>query len=146
MARSQQTPSTPATTTQPGQVSAATQNTPLCARNFEVEGSFFEGKQFKTSVPLPTMNPDVAYRKAYASLVGRGWQIVQSDKDIRMVSASQQVTGSSGGKTVPFNVLIKTDTRNVPTVLFTFKMSGMLLASEDGYKKIFCDIAADIQS
>lgn len=124
----------------------ASKNEPVCARNFQVEGDFFSGKQFKTSVPLPNMNPDVAYRKAYTSLVARGWQIVHTDREVRMISASQQVSGSSGGKTVPFNVIVMSDTKQMPTVMFTFKMSSMLLASEDGYKKIFCEIAADIQS
>ena len=59
---------------------AATTNPSACASGFNVTGSFFTGKQMRSSTRLPTTNADIAYKRAYAEIVKRGYQIIQADK------------------------------------------------------------------
>ena len=121
-------------------------NAPACEKNFAVSGSFFSGKQFTTNAPLPRIAPDAAYRKAFAEVAKRGWQIISSDKDVRMISASQNVSMSSGGKTVPLNILISDEKGKGTTISFTFSISGGLATSEDGVLKTFCDFTKSVAS
>ena len=117
--------------------SASSQQMP-CFTNFLVSGNFFSGKHFKTHVPLPALAPDSAYQKAYALVVKEGWQIISADKHIRMISASQGVNFSSGGKTVPINFLIEPGAAKGSVITLKLTLSGGLLASEDGVQSAFC--------
>ena len=115
-----------------------------CATNFSVTGSFFSGKQFKSQAPLPNLAPDLAYRKAYTEVVNRGWQIISVDKEIRMISASQGVSFSSGGKTVPVNIHIRQDGGRGSSISFTLSLTGGLVTSEEGVRDGFCKFVNDI--
>ena len=92
------------------------------------------------------MAPDVAYKKALAEVAKRGWQVISSDKEVRMISASQNVSLSSSGKTVPFNILISDEKGKGTTISFTFSISGGLAASEDNVVKTFCDFTKNVAS
>ncbi len=116
-----------------------------CSENFVVTGSFFTGKQFTSHAPVPGINPDTAYRRAYTEIVKKGWQIVSADKDIRMISANQQVNFSRGGQTVPLNILIKDDGKRGSIVSFTFSHAAGLVTSEDRMRDGFCQLVTDIK-
>lgn len=109
-----------------------------CFTNFVVTGNFLSGKSFKTHAPLPALTPDSAYQKAYTLIAKEGWQIISADKNIRMISASQGVGFSSGGKTVPLNFLIEPDSVKGSVITLKLTLSGGLLASEDGMQGAFC--------
>ena len=119
-------------------------NAPACERNFASTGSFFSGKQFTTNAPLPRMAPDVAYKKALAEVAKRGWQVISSDKEVRMISASQNVSLSSSGKTVPLNILISDEKGKGTSISFTFSISAGLATSEDNVVKTFCDFTKNV--
>ena len=126
------------------QTAAVDPNLPACAKNFEVGGSFFAGKRYTTHAPLPGLTPDAAYKKTYAEISKRGWQIISSDKDARSISASQGVAFSGAGKTVPFNIMIGEEKGKGSNVSFVFALSGGLMTSEEGVKTTFCDIVKSI--
>jgi hypothetical protein len=115
-----------------------------CAANFAVTGSFISGKQFKSSAPLTKLSPDNAYKKAHAATITRGWQLISADKEMRTISANQQVNYSSGGKTVPLNILIKPDAARGSVISFTFSTAGGLFASEDAVRDVFCQFTNDL--
>jgi hypothetical protein len=141
-AKSTATSTSASSTTAPPQ--SATSAAPACERNFSVTGSFFTGKQFKTNAPLPGVNPDAAYKKAFAEVAKRGWQIISSDKDVRMISASQSVSLSNSAKTVPFNVVIGEEKGGGANISFTFSIAGGLATSEDAVKTTFCDFTKSV--
>ena len=141
-ARGSSTPSADSKATQ-AQGGAPVAQAP-CAANFVVTGNLLSGKQFKSSAPLPKLTPDNAYKKAYAAVVAKGFQLHSADKDMRMISANQQVSYSNGGKTVPLNILIQPDSARGSVVLFTFATAGGLIASEDTVRDVFCQLTNDI--
>jgi hypothetical protein len=115
-----------------------------CASNFSVSGNFLSGKGYKTTVTLPKVNSRIAFKRAYASLTKNGYQIVQSDKEIGSISASQQVTAPDGGKTAPFNALVESASGSGSQIVFTYSTSGGLWASEDSIRDEFCKITSDV--
>jgi hypothetical protein len=117
-------------------------STPACERNFNTTGSFFSGKQLRTNSPLPGINADAAYKKVFAEIVKRGWQIISSDKEIRMISASDGIPGSK--KTLPFNVVVGEEKGIGTDISFTVSLPGGVMASEDGIKAMFCDFTKNL--
>jgi len=115
-----------------------------CAKNFAVSGSFFAGKQYKTSASLPGVRTDLAFKKAYAYVVKAGYQVTHSDKEVGVISAAQQVSYSGGGKTAPLNVLIESDANSGTKIALSFLTAGGLSASEDAVRNEFCGIVNDI--
>ncbi|TCV79199.1 hypothetical protein [Sulfurirhabdus autotrophica] len=102
------------------------------------------GKQYKTSAALTGISADKAFKKAYASVVKKGYQIVQSDKNMGMISAAQQVSHSQGGKTAPLNILVESDSSTGSTLTFSFSTAGGLMASEDTVRDEFCKITNEV--
>ena len=117
---------------------------PACAANFSATGNFFTGKQFKTQAPLPGLTSDSAYKKTYAEALRRGWQIVQSDKEMHVISANQQVAMSRAGKTIPINILIQDGPSRDPILAVTMTLAGGLAASEDSVRDDFCVMVKNI--
>jgi hypothetical protein len=126
----------------PAQVQSAATSAPACERNFVSTGSFFSGRQLRTNAPLPGVSPDTAYKKVFAEMAKRGWQIISSDKDVRMISASEGVPGSK--KTLPFNVVVGEEKGAATDISFTISMPGGVMASEDGVKAMFCDFTKSL--
>ena len=112
-----------------------------CASNFSVSGSFFTGKQYKTNVVLPGVGREIAFKKAYASVVKKGYQVTHSDKDVGVISVSQQVTGSA--KTAPLNILVEPDGTG-SKINFSFSTAGGLSAAEGAVRDEFCNITSDV--
>jgi hypothetical protein len=123
---------------------AAKSNEAACERNFTATGSFFAGKQFKTNAPLPNVSADAAYTKALAEVAKRGWQVISTDRAARIISANQNVSMSSAGKTVPFNVVIGEERGKGANIAFTFSIAGGLSTSEDAVKSAFCDFTKSL--
>lgn len=115
-----------------------------CAANFSESGSFFAGKQYKTSASLPGVKTEIAFKRAYASIAKSGYQITQADKEVGVISAAQQVSFSQGGKTAPLNVLIQPESNTNSKVAFSFSTAGGLKASSDTVRDEFCKITNDI--
>jgi hypothetical protein len=115
-----------------------------CASNFSVSGNFLTGKGYKTTVALPKLSSRIAFKRAYASLTRNGYQIVQSDKEIGSISASQQVTAPDGGKSAPLNVLVESVSGAGSKIVFTYSTSGGLFAPEDSIRDEFCKITGDV--
>ena len=115
-----------------------------CVVNFSESGSFFSGKQYKTSASLPGVKTGIAFKRAYASIAKSGYQITQADKEIGVISAAQQVSYSQGGKTAPLNVVIQPELGSNSKVAFSFSTAGGLKASSDTVRDEFCRITNDI--
>lgn len=116
-----------------------------CKTNFSVSGSFLSGKQYKTQLGLPKLSQEAAFKKTYAVVVKHGYQVTQSDKDAGVISAAQQVSYSSGGKSAPFNIIVEAagDGSNVS---FSFATAGGLMASADTVRDEFCKMADEIST
>lgn len=134
----------PSTTTAV-QASAKTEvsieNAPPCSKNFQVSGSFMTGRQYKSSVQLLGISAETAYKKAFSELAKKGWQIIASDRDARMISANQGVSLSRSGRTVPMTVIITDEPPRSSNVSLTVSLSGGMMTSEDAIRNEFCDFA-----
>jgi hypothetical protein len=89
------------------------------------------------------MAPDAAFKKTYTTVVKHGYQITQSDKETGIISAAQQVSYSSGGKTAPFNLIVEA-AGNGSSVSFSFATAGGLMASADTVRDEFCKMSDEI--
>ncbi|MEJ8847503.1 hypothetical protein [Variovorax rhizosphaerae] len=89
------------------------------------------------------MSKDTAFTKSYGSLAKSGYQIVQSDKGAGVISAAQGVSFSKGGKSVPLNIVVQSESKG-SSVSFSFSITGGLSASEDTVRDEFCRIAGEM--
>jgi hypothetical protein len=112
-----------------------------CASKFSASGG-----QYKSSVVLPEVSSQTAYKKAYTSLVKKGYQITQSDKDIGVITASQPakgVLGMANGQFNVFNVLIESDSGAGSKIEFSFSVGGAWTSS-DAVRDEFCKLTSEI--
>lgn len=110
-----------------------------CVANFRAEGSVWTGKKFTSSADIPKVTRAGAFDQVIKQVAGDGWQIVNTNKDAGLVSASRSVSGGKG-KTVPLNVIIsdgKPDGIHIEAVI---QASGGLGPSEKESKGEFCKI------
>lgn len=108
-----------------------------CIDNYSKEGSFFSGRTFKSWGAFASVKPDAAFKKVYAQVVGDGFKISQADKEMGVIAAQQDVSGSS--KTIPVNVLVAEEGAGTK-VSVTVTTSGGLSVGEEGLQKGLCDI------
>ena len=107
-----------------------------CIANFKTSGSFFSGKQYQTWLTLGSVTKSDAFTKIYGSLVKDGWKIGQTDKEVGVISASQEVSYGEG-KSAPLNILIETEgTQTKATATFT--TSGGVAAKAASVQKSLC--------
>lgn len=107
-----------------------------CVANFKTSGSFFSGKQYQTWLTLGNVSKPDAFTKIYASLVKDGWKIGQTDKEVGVITASQEVSYGEG-KSAPLNILIETEgTQSKATATFT--TSGGVAAKAASVQKSLC--------
>lgn len=123
---------------------AALADSSQCGGNFTVEGSFFSGKTYKTWADFPGTKPDDAFKKVYAYTVKDGWKVSQADKELGVISASQDVSYGNG-KTAPLNLVIE-PIANGTKVSMTYSTSGGVTSPDDAVKKHFCVTLAEIDS
>jgi hypothetical protein len=121
-----------------------TGDTRQCVTNYSSDGDFFTGKSFKTFGIYPKVSPAAAFEKIATEVAANGYQIVSSDKSLGILSASQAVTMSSGGKTVPLNIVVRKNTGGGSKVDISFSLSGGLATSADGVQEEFCKFLAAV--
>jgi hypothetical protein len=107
-----------------------------CIANFKTTGSFFSGKQYQTWLTLGNVVKNDAYTKIYGSLVKDGWKIGQTDKEVGVITASQEVSYGEG-KNAPLNILIETEGAQTKATA-TFTTSGGVAAKAANVQKSLC--------
>lgn len=106
-----------------------------CEANFEEEGNFFTGTRFSTFQDFP-QSPDDLFRSTLFAIVSDGFQVVDQDREMRIISAAQTVTGGQGS-TAPLNVIIE-DSALGSRARLSFTIAGGQLA-HDPMRNI-CDL------
>ncbi len=109
-----------------------------CAQNFTYEGSFLVGRTFKTHQFVSKVSNDDAVARAAKFLAKDGYSITNVDKELGIISASQDVTYGDG-KTVPLNVIIDSADAGV-NVSISFAVSGGLSTNASIAQDYFCKI------
>jgi hypothetical protein len=107
-------------------------------QNFSYSGSFASGRTYKTNVLVLGVSKQDAMGRASRKLTQDGWQLVNTDKDAGVLSASQSVSYGNG-KTVPLNVIIEEEGKDV-TVSTTYSTPGGVSSPLDAIARQFCDI------
>ncbi len=115
-----------------------------CTSNFSKEGGFFSGTTYKTWALFDNIKPSKAYKKVYLYTAKDGWQIIKSDKELGIISASQSVSYGEG-KTVPLNIIVEESGTNGSKVSLTYTTSGGVSSPTDAVKKHFCLTLAEVK-
>src|SRR5665213_3183068 len=84
---------------------AAATDTRPCVANYSTQGEFWTGKKFKTFEDFRTGSRTVMFDKVAAAIASKGFQIISSNKDLGIISASQGVSYGQG-KNVPLNAVV----------------------------------------
>lgn len=139
-----------------GSTRAATSNAESdlggCASNFSVTGSFFSGKQFKTSSVLPEVNSQIAFRRARAAITksdhdwtSEAYRIAVSDEKSGVITAIWGGVGNE--KTTPLLTLHIESVSGAGTKIdFTFSTAGGTSSLVDGVDNAFCKITSAVLS
>jgi hypothetical protein len=119
-----------------------------CVANFSTEGGFWTGKQFKTYEDFPTVDKDTAFDKLAARIASRGLQVINSDKELGILSASTPVTAytHSTTKTVPLNVVVQNINPRGIRVEVVYTLSAGLATSADMVQEKFCNLLASVST
>ncbi len=123
-----------------------------CASNFSDTGSFLAGKQFQTSVVLPEIDRQVAFRRALAIIkksspdwTSELYRITASDEKAGVITAIWGGVGNE--KTTPLLTLhIESVSRAGTKIDFTFFIAGGTMTSIEGVGNAFCKIASAVLS
>lgn len=138
--RATQTPQPASLPASPAMASAADQ----CRAHFTKEGSFFKGATYRTYADFGGLGRDAVFVSAGQSLAGDGWQIVNTNKDMGLISASQQVIAPDSSKSVPLNVTVKEAAGGTVRVEMTFAVAPLLKAKDDAVREDFCKVLSKI--
>jgi len=109
-----------------------------CAPNFTEEGNIFTGKMYNSFKDFPNASKEKAFDRVLSTVASRGWQVINSNKDIGLISVAQGVVGGKGS-TSPMNVMINSAGKGI-RVEITRKVDGGQIASSDGIANTFCAI------
>lgn len=115
-----------------------------CVTNYSAEGDMWKGKHFKTYEEFSNVSKTDAFEKTAAAIASSGFQITSSNKDLGIISASQAVSYSSGGKSVPFNAVVTSTAGGKVRVGLSFTLSGGLVTSADGIQEEFCQVLESV--
>jgi hypothetical protein len=116
-----------------------------CVANYSTTGGFWAGKQFKTFEAFPTVPPATAFVRIGGEIAANGYQIISSNKDLGIISASNAVV-SPDSKTVPLNAVIRNDGNGGSRVELLFSLSTGLVTSADGVQNTFCKLLSAVSS
>jgi hypothetical protein len=94
---------------------------------------------------VPALEKNAAFDKLVATIASSGLQVVSSNKDLGIISASQTVSYGEG-KTVPLNVVVKDIKPRGVRVEVVFSLSGGLVTSADTVQEKFCNLLASVSS
>lgn len=126
------------------QAVSKTTDTRACIANFFTEGDFLTGKSYKTYEEFQSISKASAIESLIASLASNGYQIVSSNKDLGVISASQALALSRSGATVPLNAVVKENASGGVRIDLVLRLFGGLMASSDSIQSDFCNILASI--
>lgn len=125
------------------QAATATDQQGACIKNFTTEGSFWTGTRYSTFEEFPNKTANGAFDALLRSAAANGYQIVSSNKEAGMISASQTVSYGQG-KTAPLNIVIQKSAKSGIRVDISFSTSGGVSASVEGGQKEFCKLLASV--
>lgn len=111
-----------------------------CAVNYSSEGTLVSGKQFKTFEDFPGLSKATAFDNLIAALTSSGLQIVNSNKESGIISASKSVIGS--GRTFPVNAVIRSNASGSTRVELIVSLASGMATSADAVQAEFCKILA----
>ena len=106
-----------------------------CEANFQEAGNFFTGTTFSTFQDYDAPADDV-FRTTLFAIASQGFHVVSQDRELRIISASQSVTGGEGS-TAPLNVMIEERSAGSRARL-TFTIAGGQMAMEP--RRNICDL------
>lgn len=115
-----------------------------CKSNFTSSGSFFTGQTFKTFEDFPAQSQAAAFDNLVPAISAGGYQILNANKDVGIISAAQAVSFSRGGQTTPLNVSVRKGAPSGVRVEITFSLAGGLAASSETIQGEFCRILASV--
>ena len=117
---------------------AASADTRPCAANYSSEGTMITGKQFKTFQDFPRLSKVTAYDNLIAALTSSGLQIINSNKESGIISASKSVIGS--GRTFPVNALVRSTPSGGTRVDLTVSLASGMVTSANAVQAEFCKV------
>ncbi|MAZ66374.1 MAG: hypothetical protein CMF25_04630 [Kangiellaceae bacterium] len=120
-----------------------TTDTRACAQNFTYDGSFLAGRTFKTKDIVKGVNPKTAIKRAAKYTAEDGWNIANIDKEMGIISASQNVSFGDG-KTAPLTISVDSSSGG-SEVRMSYSISGGVTAPVDAVKDHFCATIEAIQ-
>ena len=118
----------------------ASADTRPCATNYSSEGTIVTGKQFKTFEDFPALSKATAFDNLIAALTSSGLQILNSNKESGVISASKSVIGS--GRTFPVNAVVRSNSSGGTRVELIVSLASGMATSADAVQGEFCRILA----
>jgi hypothetical protein len=112
-----------------------------CKTNFTKEGSFLSGTTYKTWAVVEGAEYSDAFKNVYLQVVKDGWKITNSDKEMGIISAAQDVSYGNG-KTAPFNVVVEKESELNSKISITYSLSGGVKSPEKAVVDAFCKTIA----
>lgn len=110
----------------------------ICAQNFTHQGSLVTGKIFRTHQIIPGASKSSVYSKLAEHIALDGWHIINSDKDLGILSASQTVAFGKG-KTAPLNISVNQQ-NNQAKVSISFATSMGVHSPAEAVMNSFCEM------
>ena len=112
----------------------------ICERNFSVSGSFFSGKKYVAYQEFTGLSESRAFKNVAQYLATQSWNIVNTDPDLGIMTATQGAVGSNKPKDIPLNILVKKQNSNSVSVQATLSLSPGNMTSEDGQRSTLCKL------
>lgn len=120
----------------------ASADTRPCAANYSSEGTILTGKQFKTFEDFPTLSKATAFDNLIAAFTSGGLQIINSNKESGIISASKSVIGSR--RTFPVNAVVRSNPSGGTRVELIVSLASGMATSADAVQAEFCKTLASI--
>ncbi|NOT84285.1 MAG: hypothetical protein HOP02_05750 [Methylococcaceae bacterium] len=114
-----------------------------CVANYSAEGSFWSGRQLKTFEDFPKALKVSTFDNLLETIAFSGYQIISSDQESGVISASQTVTGGQG-KAVPLNAVVQNNSAGGVRVELVVTLLGGFITSTDSLQDEFCKILASV--
>lgn len=111
---------------------------PPCVEHFTEERGFFKGKTYET-----WQEHEDTYRKVAQAVVKDGWSRVETDKDLGIITGSQEVTMGEGA-VAPLNVVVEEVDGETVQVEAKFSSAGMQKAKTEDVRKALCTIVESV--
>lgn len=110
-----------------------------CAPNFSITGTPVSGKIYNAFKDYPNKSKEEAFNNVMTivSLNLKGWQVINSDRESGLISASQGVL--HGSQRSAMNIVVKRIKKDV-RVEISRQTPPLTYTSTDGIMKVFCKI------